>query len=182
MDLVDALDQTFTHARGLIAGVRPEQRENRTPCEEWDVRALLDHMVGVVAGMGTAAAGEAPAPFALGEDPAAQFDEAAASALRAWRTPGVLDRVVEAGPGPMPGRVLASINLLDTATHTWDLAVATGQPAELPGPVAAAAMEASRTIVTEELRPGRFAPEQAPPEGASPTQRLAAFLGRSPQA
>jgi uncharacterized protein (TIGR03086 family) len=179
MDLIESLEQTFAHAGGVIAGVRPEQHGSRTPCEEWDVRALLDHMVGVVAGLGSAAAGEKPEPFVLAEDPAAQFDEAAAAALRAWRTPGVLDRVVDAGPGPMPGRVLASINLLDTATHTWDLAVATGQPAELPGPVAAAAMEASRAIVDDELRPGRFAPEQAPREGASPTQRLAAFLGRS---
>jgi hypothetical protein len=40
-------------------------------------------------------------------------------------------------------------------------------------------MEASRMIVNDELRPGRFGPEQAAPEGASPTQRLAAFLGRS---
>ena len=28
----------------------------------------------------------------------------------------------------MPGRRLASTSLLATATHTWDLAVATGQP------------------------------------------------------
>ena len=53
----------------------------------------------------------------------------------------------------MPGHVYATINLLDTATHTWDLATATGQPAELPEPVASAAMDASRMIVTDELRP-----------------------------
>ena len=89
--------------------------------------------------------------------------------MAAWRTPGVLDRVVDAGPGPMPGRVLAGINLLDTATHTWDLATATGQPAELPEPVAVAALEASGEIVSPELRPGRFGPEQAAPDGASTT-------------
>jgi len=75
---------------------------------------------------------------------------------------------------------VASINLLDTATHTWDLATATGQPAELPEPVATAALEASEQIVNPELRNGRFGPEQPAPAGASTTARLVAFLGRTP--
>jgi uncharacterized protein (TIGR03086 family) len=178
VDVVDALEQTFQHSQGVIAGVRPEQHDRRTPCSEWTVRDLLEHMIGVVAGLGAAAGGRDRTPFELGADPAAQFDEASASALAAWRTPGVLDRVVDGGAGPMPGSVLASINLLDTATHTWDLATATGQPAELPEPVAAAAMEASRAIVSPEIRPGRFGPELTAPGGASTTQQLVAFLGR----
>src|SRR5215211_5308092 len=155
MDVVDALEQTFAHTHGVIAGVRADQYGDTTPCEDWTVRDLLEHMIGVVAGLGAAAAGEVPAPFQLADDPAGQFEAASAAAVAAWRRRGVLDRVVDAGPGPMPGRVLASINLLDTATHTWDLATATGQPRELPEPVAEAALEVSRTVVTDELRPGR---------------------------
>ena len=180
MDVIQSLDQTFTHAGGVISGVSPGQYADKTPCAEWTVRQLLEHMIGVVDGLGRAAAGEAPTPFTLADDPAAQFDEAAAAALAAWRTPGVLDRVVDAGPGPMPGHVLAGINLLDTATHSWDLATATDQPAELPEPVAVAALETSAMIVSPELRPGRFGPEQAAPDGASTTARLVAFLGRTP--
>ena len=45
------------------------------------------------------------------------------------------------GAVELPGRVLAGINLLDTATHTWDLATATGQPATLPDDVALTALE-----------------------------------------
>jgi uncharacterized protein (TIGR03086 family) len=180
MELVDALEQTFDHAHGVIAGVRADQYDAATPCVEWTVRDLLEHMIGVVAGLGAAAAGQGPTPFELAEDPAGQFEVASAAAVKAWRQPGVLDRVVDAGPGPMPGRVLASINLLDTATHTWDLATATGQSRELPEPVAEAALEASRMVVTDELRPGRFGPEQAAHDAATTTQRLAAFLGRTP--
>jgi uncharacterized protein (TIGR03086 family) len=137
-------------------------------------------MIGVVDGLGSAAAGKTPMPFVLADDPSAQFDAAATAALAAWRIPGVLDRMVDGGPGPMPGRVLAGINLLDTATHAWDLATATGQPAELPEPVAVAALEASRSIVSPEIRAGRFGPEQAAPADASITARLVAFLGRNP--
>ncbi|MGH9136612.1 MAG: TIGR03086 family metal-binding protein [Acidimicrobiales bacterium] len=180
MDIVDALDQTFRHAHQIIGGVRPDQYEEKTPCDEWSVRDLLEHMIGVVAGLGAAAAGAPPEAFVLGTDPAAQFEQAAASALIGWRTPGVLDRVVDAGPGPMPGRVLAGINLLDTATHTWDLATATGQPARLPDDVASAALEASLATISTELRPGRFAPELTAEPGAGPTDRLVAFLGRRP--
>ena len=92
----------------------------------------------------------------------------------------MLDKIVDAGPGPMPGRVLAGINLLDTATHTWDIATATGQPTQLPDAVAEAALEVSRATISAEIRPGRFGPEVAAPAGAGPTEQLVAFLGRQP--
>ena len=180
MDLIDSLEASFAHAHQVVSGVRRDQYDDQTPCSEWKVLDLLEHLIGTVGGIGAAAAGEKPQPFTLGDDPAAQFEEAAKAAVRAWRAPGVLDGTINAGAGPMPGSVLASISLLDTATHTWDLATATGQPAELPSDVAVAAMEASRMIVSDETRPGRFDPEQAAPTGATDTQRLVAFLGRTP--
>jgi uncharacterized protein (TIGR03086 family) len=180
MDVVEALDLTFSNAQGVIQGVRAEQLDDKTPCEEWTVRELLEHMIGVVAGMGAATRGEPRRPFTLGTDPAAQFAEASAGTLAAWRAPGVLDRLVDGGAGPMPGRVLAGINLLDTATHTWDVAVATGQPSGLPDGVAVAALEAGHMIIQPEIRSGRFGPEIAAPAGATTTDQLVAFLGRMP--
>ena len=180
MEILDALDQTFEHAPHVIGNVRPDQLDNKTPCAEWTVRDLLEHQIGVVAGLGAAAAGEPRPSFTLGNDPAAQFAEVSAATLQAWRAPGALDQMIDAGPGPMPGRVLAGINLLDTATHTWDLATATGQPPALPAGVAAAAIEASQQIVTPQLREGRFGPAVAAPEGADATTQLIAFLGRTP--
>ena len=180
MELIDALEQTFEHAHEVIGNVRADQYDDPTPCPEWTVRELLGHTIGVVAGLGAAAAGATPTEFALGTDPGAQFQDAAAITLAAWRTPGVLDKIVDAGPGPMPGRVLAGINLLDTATHTWDIATATGQPAKLPDGVAEAALEASRATISPEIRPGRFGPELPAPTAAGPTEQLVAFLGRQP--
>lgn len=180
MDLLDALEHTFTHAHGVIAGVRPDQYDDKTPCEQWTVRDLLDHMIGVVAGLGSAASGQPPSPFILGPDPAAQFEAVAATTLDAWRGPGVLDTIVDGGAGPMPGHVLAGINLVDTATHTWDLATATGQPSALPDDVATTALKTSRATISPEIRPGRFGPEVGAPDGAGPTEALVAFLGRTP--
>ena len=180
MELLEALEQTFEHAQGVIGKIREDQFDDPTPCPEWMVRDLLGHAIGVVADLGATASGTGRAAFALGPDPAAQFRDAAAAALAAWRTPGVLDRVMDFGPGPMPGRVVAGINLLDTATHTWDIATATGQPAQLPDQVAEAALEVSRATISPEIRPGRFGPELPAPSGAGPTERLVAFLGRQP--
>ena len=180
MELIDALDQTFQHAHGVIGGVRADQYDNTTPCEKWTVRELLEHTIGVVAGLGAAAAGTSGEKFALGSDPASQFDQASSATLAAWRAPGIMDQIIDAGPGPMPGRILAGINLLDTATHTWDIATATGQPAKLPDDVAAAALEVSRQIIGPEIRTGRFATEVETPQDAGPTEQLVAFLGRQP--
>jgi len=180
MELIDALDRTFQHAHGVIGNVRADQYDDPTPCPDWAVRDLLGHMIGVVAGLGSAAFGNPPAEFALGPDPASQFREAADAALIAWRTPGVFDLLVDAGPGPMPGRVLAGINLLDTATHTWDIATATGQPTQLPVGVAEAAFEVSRATISPEIRTGRFGPEVPAPPDSGPTEQLVAFLGRQP--
>jgi uncharacterized protein (TIGR03086 family) len=179
MEVIDALEQTFQHASTVIGNVTPEQYGNATPCADWTVEELLGHMVGVVDGLCAAAGGRTPEAFELGVDPAAQFAATTAAALAAWRTPGALDRMVEIGAGSMPGRVVVSINVLDTATHVWDLATATGQPTELPEPVAVAAFEASQMTVSPELRVGRFGPEVTAPEGASTTGQLVAFLGRT---
>ena len=180
MDIIDALDRTFDHAHDVVAGARPDQYDDKTPCAEWTVRDLLEHMIGVVDGLGAVVSGRAREPFTLSADPAGQIYAAATRAMVGWRTPGVLDRIIDARPGPMPGHALASINLLDTATHTWDLATATGQPSALPDDLATAALEASRAIVDAELRPGRFGPEVPAPAGATPTEALVAFLGRTP--
>src|SRR5260370_41066080 len=103
MDVVEALDLTFGNAQGVIAGLRADQLDDKTPCAEWTVRELLEHMIGVVAGMGAATRGESRSPFMLGTDPAAQFAEASVGPLAAWRVPGFLDRLVQGGPEPVPG-------------------------------------------------------------------------------
>jgi hypothetical protein len=160
MELIEALEHTFDHTQRVIDDVRADQYDDPTPCPEWTVRDLLEHTIGVVAGLGAAASGTPAAAFVLGPDPAAQFRDAAKAAIEAWRRPGVMDELVDGGPGPMPGRALASI--------------------KLPDDVARAALEASRATISPEIRPGRFGPEVSVPTDAGATDQLVAFLGRQP--
>jgi uncharacterized protein (TIGR03086 family) len=184
MELVDGLDRTFDHAHDVVGGIRPDQLSDPTPCTEWDVRALLAHTIGVVANIGARVMGETPAgppdEFELDDDPARQFRAAADATLAAWRTPGVLERTVDGGAGPMPGRMLAGINLIDTATHSWDLARATGQVLAMEAACAQLALETARSTIVDEVRPGRFGPPVEVPADARDVDQLVAFLGRQP--
>jgi uncharacterized protein (TIGR03086 family) len=81
----------------------------------------------------------------------------------------------------MPAQAGLSINLLDTTTHSWDIARATGQDAALPEEVAATALSVGRGIVTDEVRSfAGFDPEISVGDEASSADQLAAFLGRQP--
>lgn len=184
MDLVAALDSAFDHTATVVAGVRPDQMDGPTPCTEWDVRALMAHTLGVVTNIGRGVEGQELLGdvngLTLDGDAAAQFRTAAARTLAAWKQAD-LAAEVNIGAGPMPGMAAASINLLDTATHSWDLARATGQPEELPGDLATQVLGASRQIVTPEIRQyAGFGDAVEVDADATPTQQLVAFLGRRP--
>ncbi|MGF1599150.1 MAG: TIGR03086 family metal-binding protein [Acidimicrobiales bacterium] len=183
MDLTAALAQTFDHTHVVIAGVKPDQLGNPTPCSEWDVRGLLSHTLGVVAGIGAAVGGDAqssPDSFVLADDVAAQFRALADRTLAAWRAVG-LDGETNIGAGPMPRQAAISINLLDTATHSWDIARATGQPEALPTELADMILGVSQQVVSDDVRRvAGFAPAIGAADDADPTTKLVAFLGRQP--
>jgi len=184
MELLDALSQTFDHAAKVIAGVRSEQLDAATPCREWDVRALVSHTIGVVENIGRGASGAELLTdvnsVPLDADIGAQFRAEADRTLAAWTARG-LDGEVDIGAGPMPIAVGIGINLLDTAAHSWDIARATGQDANLPDAVAATVFAVCQGIVTDDLREfAGFDPAIVVGDDAGPTEQLVAFLGRKP--
>jgi uncharacterized protein (TIGR03086 family) len=116
-----------------------------------------------------------------GDDPVTAYAEASAAALAAVGTGDALTRVHVTPLGEMPGPVLAGFTILDIAVHGWDLARATGQPADLDGRLAAHVLAfAEQTLATPEMRGPRIGPARPVPDDASVTRRLAAFLGRQP--
>jgi uncharacterized protein (TIGR03086 family) len=184
MELLDALGSTFNHAGDVIGGVRPDQLNDPTPCTKWDVRTLIGHSLGVVMNMGRGARGEELLAnldaSILVDDIGAQFQAEAAATLAAWRARG-FDGEVNVGAGPMPVQAAISINLLDTATHSWDIARATGQREDLPDDVAAMVLGVCQSFVTDEIRGfAGFDPAVAMDDNATPTQKMVAFLGRMP--
>ena len=185
MDMVDALDRTFASTRTVVAEVRPEHLKRPTPCAEWDVQALLDHMNGSIESFGYVAARQAPPPDAptVPESALERYDAATARTLDAWRAPGALDGDVSLAGGAfvLPAAVAICINHNDCLIHGWDVARAIGVEAELDPELAEIALESSHTILTAELRPVvGFDPEISVSPDASPTARLVAYTGRKP--
>ncbi|SEO86132.1 TIGR03086 family metal-binding protein [Actinacidiphila rubida] len=177
------LGRAFASTRRVLAGVRPEHLGAATPCGAWDVRALIDHVVGS-AWWGAGAVTGAD----VGEDPAsgdllARYDESARVALDAFASPGVMTRRIDLGFGVFSGAELAGMVARDQFTHGWDLARAIGHSTDLDRPLAGQLLVQARAEILDAYRgpegDALFGPVVEPPAGACPADRLAAFLGRS---
>ena len=183
-DLVQSVEQAFDHTEEVLRGVGPDDFDKPTPCPDWDVRALVHHFVGVVVNMGRGARGEALlAPdeaFTVGDDLAGRFRAEADRTLAAWRAQG-LEGQVDVGAGPMPATVAIGVNLVDTSTHTWDVAKATGQAADLPDDLATTVLEVAQGFVPQVREIVGIDPPVPVPDDAPPTDRLVAFMGRVPR-
>lgn len=189
MDLFPALERAVTSTAEIVKEMPAGSLDAPTPCTEWDVRALLNHVIGTLWLAEGLLADQKPrypmAPGGLppvdlaGQDPAAAYAEAAAAALAAAAAGDALTRLHATPLGDMPGPALAGAITLDMLVHGWDLAVATGQPADLDGRLAAHVLGfAEQALATPEARDGRMGPPLAVAADATVTQRLAAYLGR----
>ena len=191
MELFSAFENAVASTAEIVKATPASSLDATTPCAEWDVRTLLNHVIGTLwlaeslfadhAPRYPMAPGGLPAADLVGGDPAAAYAEAAAAALAAAASGDTLTRVHVTPLGEMPGPALAGFTTLDILVHGWDLATATGQPADLDGRLAAHALEfAGQTLATAEGRAGRIGPAVPVAADAPVTQRLAAFLGRRP--
>ncbi len=132
MDLLSALDvATLTFATRVDA-VCDDQWGSPTPCEDWDVRYLVAHVVGgnrfaalVLGGESCeAAVGQVMSRPQLGATPADDVASSARAQRTAFRAAGRLDAVVDHPAGTMTARRFLGFRVFDLALHTWDLAVA----------------------------------------------------------
>ncbi|MEW6476192.1 MAG: TIGR03086 family metal-binding protein [Actinomycetota bacterium] len=183
MDPTAQLERVFDEVQKIVDGVTPGQLEDDTPCTEWDVRALLNHMTGAVIMFGNALTGVDSPPSGgdvIGEDPAETFRQAARTTLDAWRQPGTMERTLQLPMGEVPAAFAININLMDAYVHGLDLAVATGQEDKVDPELAEMALVLSKELGLDNFRrPGVFGPEVPCPDSAAPHRRVLAFLGRN---
>jgi uncharacterized protein (TIGR03086 family) len=112
------------------------------------------------------------------DDPVGAYRDSAAALRAAFGQPGVLERTYRGPLGAVTGAERLQIRLYDLLARGWDLAQATGQPAELPDDVAEQSLAFVRAQLNEQARPGRFGPAQKVADQAPAIERLVAFLGR----
>ncbi len=172
-----------TWVSGLLARVQADQLDLPTPCDEFDVRTLAGHLVATVARLIAIAELGSPdsvSPFSPDHD-AASFDTLVEQARAAWANDSVLDAPVVVPWGAVPGRSAVWGYARELLLHGWDLAVATGQPADVDPALVEPVAEEFRAMLPAEARvPGvPFGSIVESRTEAGPLERLANFAGRS---
>ena len=172
----------------LIAGIGDDQWHLPTPCTEFDVTALVEHLLAVQRRtllLATVRTVEG-APTALplpDEDVAGAFRAAFAEGQRAWAewTPEDLgSRTVVHPIGTIPGAVAVALYTNEHLVHGWDLAVATGQPSEAPADLVEPVLAFTKGALPAKRPPVMpFADAVEPAPGAGVTEQLANWLGRA---
>jgi uncharacterized protein (TIGR03086 family) len=158
-----------------------------TPCSEWDVRALVNHVVGgnvryqlLLDGAPTEQVEATRTVDHLGDDALASFVATADGVAAYFHEDGALERIAHHGTGDRTGRELLSMRILDAAIHGWDLARAIGADETLDDDVVAFLLAYTADL---DLGPQQRAFALADvdvPRDASPQDQLLHRLGRHP--
>jgi uncharacterized protein (TIGR03086 family) len=187
VELLDAYRRSLTEFTERVARVAAGQWDDPTPCAEWDVRALVNHVVyedrwtaPLVRGASLAEVGDRFEGDLLATDPIGAAREAAAEAERAVGEEGALERTVELSFGDTPAREYVYQLFADHLVHAWDLAAATGGDRRLDP----AAVEVLATWFTDHeegyRRDGAIKERVAVGPDADAQDRLIAAFGRDP--
>jgi len=189
-----AEDVLELHRRALdefgrrVHAIGPAQWGCPTPCADWEVRNLVNHLVAeqlwvppLVAGTRVADLGDAFSGDVLGADPVAAWDAAAAAAHAAFAQAGALERTVHLSYADRPAAEYAREMIFDLVVHSWDLARGIGENETLD-PDLVEAVYAQIEPDTDLAATGLFDEPVPVPAEADEQTRLIAFTGRDPGA
>ncbi|MBD0709134.1 MULTISPECIES: TIGR03086 family metal-binding protein [unclassified Streptomyces] len=181
----DLLRIAAAHATPLIAETPDTALGAPTPCAEYDVRALLNHLFDVVVNFQGLAAKESvdfsSTPDRLAEEGwRDRFAAETGSLVEAWSRPGAEEGVT--GFFGLPARTVGRMVLLDLTVHAWDLARATGRDFEPDAAVVAGLAEEVEQLAPTGREMKVFGDAVELPAGATSFERLLATTGRDPHA
>jgi uncharacterized protein (TIGR03086 family) len=192
-DRRSTLLDAYENAAVILSGIDAEDLGNPTPCRNYAVARLVDHIVEAGHRAAALGRGQAPPPGDVSphvelSDAPGELRHAALEAAEAWDDDSKLtSRFTMPWGEEYTGAALVDMYLAELAAHAWDLARATGQIDELDPSVAVTALEGARLMIKPEFRDlvergSPFGQEIAPPSGADDWERLVAFMGRDPRA
>ncbi|SDD50936.1 TIGR03086 family metal-binding protein [Glycomyces harbinensis] len=184
------LTEAHTALLNAVEGVGSGQWHLPTPCAEWTVTQVLQHVAGDQIAFASAITGEdgpSENPFApsgtLAGDPVEHVASAIGRAAAAWAT--VAEDAADVSVPVPPNRLDAVTGVgacaLDAAVHAWDIAKATGQDQPLTPEAAAQILVAAKQIVEPLRAYGAYAAALDPQEGDDEVAALLRYLGRDPE-
>jgi len=181
VDQLSSAESSLGVLQHVVHVIAADDLGNQTPCTEFDVAALTDHLLRSIAVIGGAAGAELPERNP--EDSVErQLILAARPALDAWHRRG-LEGTLSIGPlEDVPAAVVAGIFSIEFLIHAWDYGQAIGRPVEPADSLSEYVFGLARTIITPQARGGAgFDDPVDVPEQAPVFERLLAFSGRRPR-
>jgi uncharacterized protein (TIGR03086 family) len=187
-DDVGMLERAISYTLGTVQTVTPEFLSRPTPCWGWDLRMLLRHasesLAALHEGIAAGCVGLAPAADDgdIAADPARAFRKRAGRLLGAWTTAGHPYRVIAIADSSVTLNAMAGAGALEIAVHGWDISRACGYRQPMPDALAIDLLAIAPLLVPGTGRHPLFAAPVTVATTAGPSDRLAAFLGRTPHA
>ncbi|MER7417440.1 TIGR03086 family metal-binding protein [Micromonospora peucetia] len=187
MDPLETYRRSLAEFTDRVEQVGPGQWSEPTPCPDWNVRTLVNHVVGedrwsvaLMAGRTIEEVGDRYDGDLLGADPAGTAREAAAQAELAFAHPGALDRTVALSAGETPADEYLHQLVAEHLIHGWDLAVAIGAAPRMDADAVAECARWFGRRIGDYQRGQLIRPEVEVPARADEQDRLVAAFGRDP--
>lgn len=178
-DELRSAEKTFAVLQHVLHGIADDDRSKPTPCREFDVEKLTDHLLNSITTIGGMAGAEFPERDRA-DSVERQVVMAARPALDAWRQRG-LDGTVPFGKREAPAAMMVGVLSIEFLVHAWDYAKAVGREVTAPDSLSDYVLGLAQKIITPQGRTnvGFDDPIEVPVD-AGALDRLIAFTGRRP--
>jgi uncharacterized protein (TIGR03086 family) len=171
-----AADATLAVLERVLRSLTPADLGTQTPCADYNVGQLLDHLAGSITGIGKALG--APVVDDAAKAPEARNADLAQPVLEAFYRRG-LEGTVDMGFAELPATMVASILNLEFLVHAWDFSKALGADLSVSDALTDYVEVLAQQTISDQVRAGgSFAPARQVAESASSLERLVAFTGR----
>ena len=178
-DELASAEAALSALQHVLHPIARDELSKSTPCSEYDVLQLTDHLLNSITQLGGAAGADLPdrnTDYSVEE----QVVGAARPALDAWHRRG-LDDTVTLGPNELPATSAVSILTLELLVHGWDYGAATRRPINVAESLADYALGLAKKVINPQTRATvGFDDPVAVPDDAPALDRLIAFTGRDP--
>lgn len=186
-DHLALLGRAHTEFARRLAHVGPGDWWLPTPCTDWNVRELVNHLVGggvryrmLLDGAGETEVAVTRGLDHLGDDPVEAFERTAEDVAVAFAQPGAMERIVHHRAGDCPGEELWALRILECTLHAWDLARALGIDDRLDRALLETIDSRMQPVIDRLRALDTLAPAGVPPTGASLQDRVLLSSGRTP--
>ena len=177
-DAFGLLERAICYALGSVQAVTSDRLAARTPCPDWDLGALLQHVNESLTALCECVHTD-PTPGTEATNPAGVFRARATRLIGAFSSHPCRNVVFAAGY-PLAMRLIAATGAIEIAVHGWDVAQTTGQLRPIPNGLAHDLLWVCPLIAADAEQHRLFAPPIPLPASSTVSDQLVALLGRRP--